>query len=339
MDLIENPYVSEFTQKTLEQFGWQKGHAIPEKLGPLLLKIKETLPESKRADVLIDAELMSDEDKDKVKKMLARAREVDAENKKKADKQAKVSAVAGKNAGIAEAYSKVLDQLEVLDDREEDGTENNDEKNEKEVTPPVAETAEQPKTEQAAQTDTASAALNVLPFCQRCGWDNRIKFEAEPTERDKEDFLATLLGNNRFKKHYELFGGKMRVLFRGLSAEENKLIYRQLVLDQQENKIATEAEWFLQMLDYRMSCSLEQITDKNGKVLVVMPELKEQSFQPDPEQPLATALTKQLAYLNENVLTQEATKRLVGTQLRQFQRLVEALEAMALEPSFWNGIE
>jgi len=25
--------------------------------------------------------------------------------------------------------------------------------------------------------------------------------------------------------------------------------------------------------------------------------------------------------------------------LRQFQRLVEALEAMALEPNFWTGIE
>jgi hypothetical protein len=43
-------------------------------------------------------------------------------------------------------------------------------------------------------------------------------------------------------------------------------------------------------------------------------------------------------YVSANVLSQEVFKRLVGTHLREFQRLIEALEAMALEPSFWTGI-
>jgi hypothetical protein len=167
----------------------------------------------------------------------------------------------------------------------------------------------------------------------------RQKFEVQPTDRDKEDFLATLLGGTRFKKSYELFGGKIIVTFRGLLADENKLIYRQLVLDQQENKVATEAEWFVQMMDYRLACSLEDIKDKAGKVIAVVPELSEMPFTRNPEQPLETALVKQLEFVSTKILAQEVTRRLVATHLRQFQRLVEALEAMALEPSFWNGIE
>ena len=179
----------------------------------------------------------------------------------------------------------------------------------------------------------------ILPFCPRCGWDMRQKFEVQPTDRDKEDFLATLLGGARFKKSYELFGGKIVVTFRGLLADENKLIYRQLLADQKNNKVTTEAEWFVQMMDYRLSCSLEDIKDKVGKAIAVVPELNEQQFTQNPDMPLETALVKQLDFVNTTILAQEVTRRLVATHLRQFQRLTEALEAMALEPSFWNGIE
>jgi hypothetical protein len=135
-----------------------------------------------------------------------------------------------------------------------------------------------------------------------------------------------------------MFGGKIIVTFRSLLAEENKLIYRQLVLDQQINKVATEAEWFTQMMDYRMACSLETIADKKGKVIASIPLLEEMSWENTKDEPLATPLPKQLELVNKH-LAQETTRRLVGTHLRQFQRLLEGLEAMALEPNFWNGIE
>jgi hypothetical protein len=93
------------------------------------------------------------------------------------------------------------------------------------------------------------------------------------------------------------------------------------------------------MMDYRLSCSLDDIKDKVGKVIAVVPELSEQKFTQNPDSPLETALVKQLDFVNTTILAQEVTRRLVATHLRQFQRLTEALEAMALEPSFWNGIE
>ena len=115
-------------------------------------------------------------------------------------------------------------------------------------------------------------------------------------------------------------------------------MYRQLVLDQQENRVTTEAEWFTQMMDYRLACAVEQISDKSGRVLAVVPELPMQ-LTPNADKPLQTALPAQLEFISKQVLAQETTRRLVTAQLRQFQRLLEALEAMALEPSFWTGIE
>jgi len=331
MELVENPYVSEFTRKTLEQFGWKTNDPIPASLGDLLVKIKETLPPPKRADVLIDAASMPPESVAEVKEMLAAAKGAAAELAKQQAKQQEVEKIA---PHLRAQYESVMSQFEIVDDREQPVP----------ATPTIPATenkpAEPPPPEPTAPAPAAqaSSAPAILPFCPRCGWDMMQKFEVVPTDRDKEDFLATILGGSRFRKQYELFGGKIIVTFRGLLAEENKLIYRQLVLDQQEGRIASEAEWFTQLMDYRLSCSLEAIASNTGKVISIVPELAEMPAVQDKEKPLATPLVDQLNFVNNTVLAQEVTRRLVGLHLRQFQRLLEALEAMALEPSFWTGI-
>jgi hypothetical protein len=134
-------------------------------------------------------------------------------------------------------------------------------------------------------------------------------------------------------------GGKLKVVFRSVLAEENKLIYRQLLIDQQESRVSSEAEWVNQLMDYRLVCSLESITTGKGIPLAILPELKDVVFEADKKRPLATPLEAQLAELNKTSLSQEVTRRLINLHLRQFQRLVEAMEAMTLEPSFWEGIE
>lgn len=341
MELIEDPYVSTFTQKTLEQFGWKQGDPIPATLGDFFVTVKESLPPSSRTDVLIDKELMPEDAVREAENMLAEAKIVAAQLQRQQEKEKKLAQL---NPAIAQQYAQVMSQLEVVDDREQNaddpaGVVATDEPPKEPAAVPAAAAASAAPAAPVAPNDAADTLDGVVPFCPRCGWDVRQKYESMPTERDKEDFLATLFGNTRFKKEYELFGGKLKVRFRGLLAEENKLIYRQLVLDQQENKIATEAEWFMQMLDYRLACSLEQMENGSGKVISIVPELFEQKNWADPARPLATPLPAQLDYINKHVLAQEVTRRLVGTHLRQFQRLVEALEAMALEPSFWTGIE
>jgi hypothetical protein len=174
----------------------------------------------------------------------------------------------------------------------------------------------------------------ILPFCPRCGWDMRQRFEIVPTDRDKEDFVASLLGGTRFKRDYALLGGKLVISFQTILADDNKMIHRQLILDQEAKKIVTEAEWFVALMEYRLALSLEYTADAQGKPIAIVPALGDLPPK-EGESPLSTLS----GYVNQKILAHEVTRRLVGQHLRQFQRLVEALEAMALEPSFWNGIE
>jgi hypothetical protein len=328
MELVENVHLSDFTKKTLEQFGWQPGEPIPADLGQMMLQMKETLPASKRTDVLIDRDVMAPEQAEQIVEHLRAAVAFGKKKKAADDMNAQTQNMDPSVAALYRQLTAQASEPEIIDDRAEPAA-------------PAEETpAAKPEPEPVADTTTTpaeSAAPGVLPFCPRCGWDMRQQFEIVPTDKDKEDFLATLLGGQRFSKKYEIFGGKISVTFRSLLAEESKLIYRQLVLDQEEKRVATEAEWFVQMMDYRLACSLESIAQADGKIVAVIPPLDSLQFVNDPDQPLATALPKQLDLLNKTV-AQEVTRRLVGTHLRQFQRLVEALEAMALEPSFWNGI-
>jgi hypothetical protein len=321
MQIVEDMYASDFTKKTLEQFGWKDGDAIPAELGKLMLSVKETLPASTRIDVLIDKEKMSPEQVEKVTAMIKAAKAFAKAKKERTELDAQTETMA---PSVAAAYKQLAEEApQIIDDRDVATTAV------PATPPPAAENAPAP-----AAPAPASDLLPVTTFCPRCGWDMRAKFDVVPTDRDKEDFLATLLGGTRFKKKYELFGGRVVVTFRSVLAEENKLIYRQLVQDQQNGTVNTEAEWFVQLMDYRLACSLDTIADKNGKILSAVPELDMAASTKD-----KTGLVEQLHMINTNILAQEATRRLVGLHLRQFQRLIEAIEAMAVEPSFWNGIE
>lgn len=327
MELVNAQFITDFTKKTLEQFGWQTGDAIPITVGPRLLEIKQTIPESSKTDVLIDRDKMSPEHIAEIEALLTDAKAFgEAQSAAAKKQQEQEEKTKNMSPSVARAYSDINSlQPAIIDDRDTESSAS---------TRPVADQTPQPtpageQAPEASVPETAPAAL-----CPRCGWDMRLKFEVEPTERDKEDFLATMLGGTRFRKKYELFGGRVVITFRSILAEENKLIYRQLMYDQKNDIIRTEAEWFVQLMDYRMACSLESIADKSGKLIGSIPELNMGDSKPE-----QTALVAQLVSVNNNALAQETTRRLIGTHLRQFQRLVEAIEAMALEPSFWTGIE
>lgn len=334
MELVETTFISEFTKKTLGQFGWKDGDAIPAELGDRMLKMKEGLPPSKRTDVLLEKEALAAEQIEEIQKMLADA-------KVAAEQRDKKKAIAAKTKNMAPSVAAAFEKIkeagpEIIDDRDEVKEEQAAEKPAAAPPPEPAPKKPDAAPAPAIELETPAMASTIPPFCPRCGWDMRMKFEVVPTDKDKEDFLATLLGGTRFKKTYELFGGKMAVTFRSMLAEENKLVYRQLTLDQQAQKVTTEAEWFVQMMDYRLACSLDNVADKSGKIVAEMPELPEMVYTGEAKE---TPLVAQLSLIGKNILAQEVTRRLVGMHLRQFQRLVEALEAMAAEPSFWTGIE
>lgn len=329
MELADNSSLSDFTKKTLMQFGWKDKDPIPADLGALMISFRETLPPSKNFEVLIDIEQLNEQQVGQIKDMLAEAMVVEKElEKKKQREEQKKKLTENMKPELAESMAKLLENLpQVIDDREEKVTDKKEDTPAEKTTPPAPEKV----------TESAAQPISGPPFCPRCGWDMKQKFEVEATDEDKEAFLIALLGGHRFRKKYALFGGKVVVTFRNMLAEENKAIYRQLVIDQQAKKIATEAEWFVQMMDYRLACSFEELTDKNGKPIASMPEVL--LVTPLPEDDTNNPLVQQLHKINTTTLAQEVTRRLVGAHLRKFQRLLEVLEAQALDPSFWNGIE
>lgn len=330
MELVENVYVSDFTKKTLEQFGWRKDDPIPAELGPLMLRIKDTLPPSSRVDVLIDKDAMKEEDVENIKTMLREAKEV---AKKKAQKEQFEEETENMPDSVREMYAQLQNtDTEIIDDRETAATDA--------ATPETATTTPETATEAAPDVPEESIVppMAILPFCPRCGWDMQQKFDVEVTDRDKEDFLVTILGGSRFTRRFELMGGKIVLEFRSMLADENFDVQRQLLLDQNDGLILSEAEWFLRLFEYRMACSLAAVYDANGKPLVIVPQLSDFKFDVNPDKPNQTALPAAREFVHAKALAHEVTRRLAATHLRKFQRLVEAMEAMALEPSFWNGI-
>lgn len=327
MDIVSPAYISESTKKTLQQFGWVETDPIPDKLGDIILKIKETLPVSPRVDVLIDKDVMPSEAVEQVTALLKAAKVYAEKKKQEAEREA---LEANMTDSVREAYRKFA-APEVVDDRETQTAE------------AAPAEAESPAPEVVIEDDPPSETgldmpSAVFPFCPRCGWDMKQKYDVDIDDNDKEDFLATLLGGARFKRAYEIAGGRIKIVFRSMLADENFMVQRQLLLDQNNNEIFSEAEWFLRLAEYRMACSLESIADASGKLIYANPELQELKFTPPEDKPTQTPLVLARQTVNSKALAHEVTRRLIATQLRQFQRLVEALEAMALEPSFWNGI-
>lgn len=337
MELADNSHISDFTKRTLVQFGWQDGDPIPVELGALLMQLKDVSPRSTKTDVLIDINVIPEDGVAAVKQMLTDAKGAAA---KLAERAAENAKMANMSPAAAAAYQQLLDQeaaqAQIIDDRQDAPAAPVSAPEPAPAPPPPP--APEPAQEPPKPVDPAPAPMTILPFCPRCGWDMRQKFDVEVTDQDKHDFLAAVLGNQRFKRDFSLMGGKVVLTFRTPLAEENKLVHRQLVFDQNAGRIATEAEWFTQMIEYRLAISLEKVTDDKGKPLSVVPETREFKYTPPPEEPLQTPLVSMLDYINSTVLAHEVIRRLAGQHLRHFQRLVEALEAMALEPSFWNGI-
>jgi hypothetical protein len=334
MELADNTSLSEFTKKTLEQFDWKQNDPIPADLGQLLISFREVIPPSKNHEVLVDATLLNEQQLQQIKDMLAQAKVVKKERDAAEAKAAQQNKLfENMPATLAESFKKVLDDNpQIIDDRA--GPE----------AAPAPSPTEAPKTDVPEKVASMpelppepAKPVNGPPNCPRCGWDMQQKFEIVPTDNDKEEFLIALLGGHRFRKSYELFGGKLRVKFRSMLAEENKAVYRQLVLDQQAKKIATEAEWFVQMMDYRLACSLEELTGPDGKLVKTFGEVP--LVSPLPDKDSDNPLVQQLHLVNSGAPGQEVTRRLIGAHLRRFQRLLETLEAQALEPSFWQGIE
>ncbi|NBO19203.1 MAG: hypothetical protein EBV03_08285, partial [Proteobacteria bacterium] len=211
--IVPGEYVSDFTKKTLEQFGWVAGDPIPQNMGDLLAKISERTPASKKAGVYIDADVMAETDVAAIKHALELA--------KKGGDIKKVPFDPG--IPMPESTRQLLESLQDRDENNNTVEIVDDRAAEK--PPAEPEKKEDTPVEQPIIPDPLPEAPAIEPFCPRCSWDMRHKFDVEISEADKEAFIAITLGGERFKKTYEIFAGKYAIRFRSMLAEENSEIH------------------------------------------------------------------------------------------------------------------
>lgn len=205
------------------------------------------------------------------------------------------------------------------------------------ASPDVAAPAPEDKKESAPvnEPDNVAGGVPAQTHCQHCGWP-LSNTDIHASEEDKYIFLQSILGQVRFEKEYQLFGGKMKVVFRTLSTAESDLVYRQMAIDMKNGKVDSGADYWFYLMTYRLACGLAKIdTEKTGPIVV--PEIKE--FNGAKPSDNDTVLPVIARHILDFAVPLESTRRVLINQFARFQRTVEHLEARMDDSDFWKAIE
>lgn len=188
------------------------------------------------------------------------------------------------------------------------------------------------------------SAISLMPNCPHCGWDLKREDLTEVTPEDKFDFVQSILGSIRFKKSYEMFDGKYKVVFKAITTKEADIAYRQIVIDGQldyNSRIIGGTDFYWRNLQaYRMVMSLDSIESVDyGRVSI--PSLEEAEIEMPDSGPikLQNKLVPFLNHVLDNYLPLESTRSIIGHAYFEFQSLCDKLQVMAESPTFWKAIE
>lgn len=211
--------------------------------------------------------------------------------------------------------------------------------------PKMPETVKEPEQQQPepiVQEESKSEQFTLLDTCPHCGWDLKKHDPTEVSDDDRKDFVQSILGNIRFRKVYNLFNGKYKLVFRALTSKESDLAFRQIVLDGQRDlndKAIGGSDFYWRNLQaYRMAMSLESITSESFGTMEV-PTLDAAEIEAAYGKDLQTKLPMYLNYVLETFLPLESTRSVIGHSYFEFQALCDKLQVMAESPNFWTAIE
>ena len=187
----------------------------------------------------------------------------------------------------------------------------------------------------------SSGATTTHDTCQRCAWPLSMPFTTEPTVEDKQGFLAAIIGLSRFEKEYALLGDNLILRLRSLSSDETATLQNQLSAMVRAGQSIGDGEYWSNLMEFRLVMSVSRIT-VGGNVIYSAPPVKEWDTA-NPQQADSeihpTPLPRMRTYFYEKGVTQEPLRRIIGQTHQEFQRLVEALEAMTNNADFWTGIK
>ena len=116
--------------------------------------------------------------------------------------------------------------------------------------------------------DAASEARRTPPkTCPHCGWDQSENDPLVISDKDRTDFMRSVLSGDRFRKVFKLFGGRVQATFRSKLVREDGLVIEQCNLDVAHHRIEPFA-YLAQSVNYDMACCLESIAFEDGSPIV-----------------------------------------------------------------------
>ena len=315
-----------------EKAGWKDGDPVPN-LASVIEEIQQdqsnVLDDMTNADAtsvqpgqVLDFDQLSPEHQARLTKAVAEAQEQSARIEAQSQQILSQPGGAGINEAIQLAASEEEGDIEVVvddnvdDDAEEDGMLPDD-----------------PAENEDLRGSDESGAFN--PMCPNCGWDTTDNEVLEVSDEDKYGFMASVLGEARFYKKIEFFGGSVYVQYRTLTTREADLALTQCSYDYRDGKIDNQADFFRQHADYRLCMSIDKIFIQE-RVHAVPPVDEVEWDDPKVPNKPQTALTSLLEYVNTEILKNESIRRVVGQTHYKFQRLVEKMEANVNNSDFWS---
>lgn len=192
------------------------------------------------------------------------------------------------------------------------------------------------------EDDRDSINANELPkpvtYCECCAWPSDKPYVVEITPEDKELFLAAMLGVNRFVKKKEAYGGRLRLEFQTLTVYEYRQIMNQLSVNTREGISKGDAEYLSSMIDYRLVLCLQRAT-LQGNVIYEAPDFetweKSAECREMPSEDWMIGAIPKFVERFYKIVTQVPLRVVMGSQFKDFERLVDTLSIRAADSNFW----
>jgi hypothetical protein len=88
------------------------------------------------------------------------------------------------------------------------------------------------------------------------------KPEVKITDSDKERFFKSFLSDEPFEDDYDLFNGKVPIVFRTLSLDENDIVFKQISFDQAKGIAKSDDSYILKIVEYRLAGCLVSVNEQ-----------------------------------------------------------------------------
>ena len=198
---------------------------------------------------------------------------------------------------------------------------------------------------EAGKTDKPTAGttggLNPMARCPRCDHELAKPIDLVPELADKLIFMQAILGDKRFKKTFDLFGGRVKITLRSLVINEAELCITQVSYDRRDGKIIDYDQALMALMDYRLALALDsfQIGDKFQELPEDLDGWEIDIPKPGKGVP-QTKLPQIVKWLHEQTaIGRESLWRVAGQTSQRFQKLHDYLESRSQDENFWKAID